>query len=63
MCLYDITTLRLLKAFEPTVFENSVTQKDKKFNEVQVVMALAADKDGLPVSYKLYKGNQENLRR
>ncbi len=21
-------------------------------------MALAADKDGLPVSYKLYKGNQ-----
>ncbi len=57
MCLYDITTY----AFE-SIRADSLREfgysKDKKFNEVQVVMALAADKDGLPVSYKLYKGNQ-----
>ncbi len=62
VCLYDITTY----AFE-SIRADSLREfgysKDKKFNEVQVVMALAADKDGLPVSYKLYKGNQENLRR
>lgn len=57
VCLYDITTY----AFE-SIRADSLREfgysKDKKFNEVQVVMALAADKDGLPVSYKLYKGNQ-----
>lgn len=57
VCLYDITTY----AFE-SIQADSLREfgysKDKKFNEVQVVMALAADRDGMPVSYKLYKGNQ-----
>ena len=57
VCLYDITTY----AFESTDADSLRDfgySKDKKFNEVQVVMALATDKDGLPLDYGLYKGNQ-----
>ena len=57
VCLYDITTY----AFESTNADDLRDfgySKDKKFNEVQVVMALATDKDGLPLDYGLYKGNQ-----
>lgn len=57
VCLYDITTY----AFESTDADSLRDlgySKDKKFNEVQVVMVLATDKDGLPLDYGLYKGNQ-----
>lgn len=57
VCLYDITT----HAFESTDADSLRDfgySKDKKINEVQVVMALATDKDGLPLDYGLYKGNQ-----
>ena len=57
VCLYDITTY----AFESTDADSLRDfgySKDKKINEVQVVMALATDKDGLPLDYGLYKGNQ-----
>ena len=57
VCLYDITTY----AFESTNHDDLRDfgySKDKKFNEVQVVMALAADRNGIPLDYSLYKGNQ-----
>lgn len=57
VCLYDITTY----AFESTdqdALRDFGYSKDKKFNEVQVVMALATDGKGLPLDYGLYKGNQ-----
>ena len=47
-CLYDITTY----AFESTHADSLRDfgySKDKKFNEVQVVMALATDHHGLPL--------------
>ncbi len=47
ICLYDITTY----AFESTdqdALRDFGYSKDKKFNEVQVVMGLATDKQGLP---------------
>ena len=47
-----------LRVRMPTASETSDTPRIKKFNEVQVVMALATDKDGLPLDYGLYKGNQ-----
>lgn len=57
VCLYDLTTY----AFE-SVQADSLREfgysKDKKFNEVQVVMALASDPEGIPMNYALYKGNQ-----
>lgn len=57
ICLYDITTY----AFESTdqdALRDFGYSKDKKFNEVQVVMGLATDKQGLPLDYGLYRGNQ-----
>ena len=57
VCLYDITTYAF-ESVEADSLRDFGYSKDKKFNEVQVVMALAADKDGLPISYNLYRGNQ-----
>lgn len=57
VCLYDITTYAF-ESVEADSLREFGYSKDKKFNEVQVVMALAADKDGLPISYNLYRGNQ-----
>lgn len=57
VCLYDITTY----AFESTdadALRNFGYSKDKKFNEVQVVMALGADFNGIPLDYKLFNGSQ-----
>jgi transposase len=31
--------------------------KDCKFNEVQVVLGMIIDADGIPVGYELYPGN------
>uniref|UniRef100_UPI003FED7E9C IS1634 family transposase n=1 Tax=Parasutterella excrementihominis TaxID=487175 RepID=UPI003FED7E9C len=57
VCLYDITTYAF-ESVEADSLREFGYSKDKKNNEVQVVMALAADKDGLPISYNLYRGNQ-----
>ena len=54
--LYDVTTL----AFESQrsdELRNFGYSKDKKFNEVQVVLALATTKEGLPVWYEVFEGN------
>lgn len=57
VCLNDITTYAF-ESVEADSLREFGYSKDKKNNEVQVVMALAADKDGLPISYNLYRGNQ-----
>ena len=60
VCLYDITTY----AFESTHADSLRDfgySKDKKFNEVLVVMALATDHDGLPLDYSLYRGDQAEV--
>lgn len=57
ICLYDITTYAF-ESVQADFLREFGYSKDKKFNEVQVVMALAADRDGLPISYKLYRGNR-----
>lgn len=62
ICLYDMTTY----AFESTdqdALRDLGYSKDKKFNEIQVVMALATDKQGLPLDYGLYRGNQAEGRQ
>lgn len=57
LCLYDITTYAI-ESTDNDALRDFGYSKDKKFNEVQVVMALATDKQGLPLDYGLYKGNQ-----
>jgi transposase len=53
---YDVTTVH----FESTVADELRDfgySKNGKFNEVQVVMGMIIDADGLPVGYELFKGN------
>ena len=56
LVLFDVTTL----SFE-TLAEDELRafgfSKDFKFNTTQVVLALATTKEGLPVGFKLFKGN------
>jgi len=53
---YDVTTM----AFESVIADELKDfgfSKDCKFNEVQVVMGMMIDADGIPVGYELFPGN------
>jgi transposase len=53
---YDVTTF----AFQSVIadeLKNFGFSKDCKFNEVQVVMGLLIDTDGMPIGYELFSGN------
>lgn len=54
---FDVTTLY----FESTESEEELKafgfSKDCKFNQVQVVLALATTHEGLPIGYKVFRGN------
>ena len=53
---YDVTTF----AFESVIADELKDfgfSKDCKFNEVQVVMGMIIDADGIPVGYELFPGN------
>jgi len=52
---YDCTTL-YFEAFEEDGLREKGFSKDRKFNEVQVLLALMVTKEGLPVGYNLYEG-------
>jgi transposase len=58
---YDVTTY----AFESTN-EDDLRKfgysKDKKFNEVQVVMGLAIAANGIPIGYEIFSGNTCELK-
>lgn len=54
--LYDVTTLSF-ESQRTDEIRNFGYSKDKKFNEVQVVLALATTKEGLPVWYEVFEGN------
>ncbi len=53
---FDVTTL-----YFESILKNEIKDfgysKDNKFNEVQIVLALATTKEGLPVSYEIFPGN------
>lgn len=52
---YDCTTV-YFEAFEEDDLREKGFSKDKKFNEVQVLLALMVTREGLPVGYNLYEG-------
>jgi len=53
---FDITTL-YFESFTPDDLRNNGFSKDCKFKETQVVLALIATSEGIPITYKLYPGN------
>jgi transposase len=58
--LYDCTTYYFESFAEDELRERGMS-KDNKRNETQVVMGLLIDTDGIPISYKLFRGNEHEL--
>ena len=56
LLLFDVTTLHF-ESVNRTELQDFGYSKDGKFNEVQVVLAVLADREGLPVSYEVFPGN------
>ena len=54
--LYDVTTL-YFESFEDYEFQKPGFSKDNKANQPQVVVGLVVTRDGLPLSYQIWKGN------
>ena len=54
--LYDVTTY-YFESIKKDELKNFGFSKDNKINQVQVVMGLLIDTNGLPVGYELYPGN------
>ncbi len=53
---YDITTL-YFESVKNDGFREFGYSKDKKVNEVQIVLGLLTDKNGIPIGYDLFPGN------
>ena len=56
LVFYDCTTL-YFESFTEDELKSFGYSKDHKFNQSQVLMALAVTKEGLPVGYDLFAGN------
>jgi len=56
LIFYDCTTL-YFESFTQDDLKSFGYSKDHKFNQSQVLMALAVTKEGLPVGYELFAGN------
>lgn len=54
---YDCTTL-YFESFIEDGFKEYGYSKDHKFNQSQVVLSLIVSKEGLPIGYEVYPGNQ-----
>ena len=54
---YDVTTFAF-ESIESDELKNFGFSKDCKFKEVQVVMGLIIDSNGLPIGYELFPGNK-----
>lgn len=60
LAFYDCTTY-YFESFTEDELRQRGMSKDNKRNETQVVMGLLIDSNGIPISYKLFKGNQHEL--
>ena len=60
LALYDCTTYYFESFTEDELRERGMS-KDNKRHETQVVMGLLIDADGIPISYKLFRGNEHEL--
>jgi len=56
LLLFDVTTL-YFENVSQTDLKQFGFSKDNKFNEVQVVLALLTDGQGLPLTYEIFPGN------
>jgi transposase len=61
LLLFDVTTL-YFESIEQDELRNYGYSKDHRFNTTQVVLALATNKDGLPIGYELFEGNKAEVK-
>jgi transposase len=61
LAFYDCTTY-YFESFNEDGFRERGLSKDNKRNETQVVMGLLIDTKGIPISYKLFRGNKHELK-
>lgn len=59
--LFDVTTLHF-ESVEVDELRNFGYSKNCKFNNTQVVLALATNLDGLPIGYELFEGNKAEVK-
>lgn len=57
---FDVTTL-YFESVEPDDLREKGFSKDHKHHQTQVVLALATNKDGLPIGYELFPGNTAEI--
>lgn len=60
LAFYDCTTY-YFESFDEDDFRERGMSKDNKRNETQVVMGLLIDTNGIPISYRLFRGNKHEL--
>lgn len=56
IALYDVTTF-YFESFDSDALRHRGMSKENKTNEVQVVLGLLIDSNGIPINYELFKGN------
>ncbi len=59
--LFDVTTL-FFESTEVDELRKFGYSKDCKFNNTQIVLALATNSDGLPLGYELFTGNKAEVK-
>lgn len=61
LVFYDVTTF-YFESFEPDNLRARGMSKEHRTHETQVVLGLLIDRNGIPLSYELYKGNEPETR-
>ena len=61
LLLFDVTAL-YFESVSPGELKGFGYSKDGKFNEVQLVLGVLSDKEGLPLSYELFPGGTGEAR-
>lgn len=59
--LFDVTTLHF-ESVEADNLRKFGYSKNFRFNTTQIVLALATNKDGLPIGYELFEGNKAEVK-
>ena len=62
LLFFDVTTLYFESVEQDEDLKAFGFSKDCKFNQVQVVLALATTQEGLPIGYKVFKGNTAEVK-
>lgn len=61
IAFYDVTTF-YFESFDSDELRARGMSKENKTNEVQVVLGLLVDGEGIPINYELFRGNTSEMK-